>query len=485
MTEMRRGMAARLRRLAVVFMAAYFLLSALLVYWQVVRAPDLVNRPDNPRLYAARLAVHRGAISDRRGVVLEQTTFTGDNPVRTLYDPSLSALIGYHSQQFDNTGLEDAYNDYLNGAAATQPLDNTIRRLLHEPVLGDTLQLTIDDRIQRLADAALGDGPGVALVADPRTGQILAMVSKPSYDANRIDEPGYWESLQGSSGQLVNRALDGLYPPGSLFKTITLADALSSGRFTLQSLFSGQEATGPLFVGGSELGTATNNLPPGVNQVTLEDAYMYSDNIVFANLGLKLGANALVQGATRFGFGQSIPFDLPVATSTVTGKAGSLQSAYNLATSAFGQAGVLATPLQVLLMDEAIANDGTIMQPMVVQTVRAPDGEVLLDNRAQVWQQALDPAVAHEVAQAMVRAVNGPGASGYAAQLPGVVVAGKTGTAQVDGAGKLPHAWFMAFAPANNPRLAVVVLKENAGEGATVAAPIARQILAGALPLYP
>jgi peptidoglycan glycosyltransferase len=477
------GAGRRLRRLAFFFVVFYFILSGLLVYWQVVRAPDLVNRPDDPRLYAAILAVHRGAIVDRRGTIVEQTTFQDGYPIRSLYDSSLSPVIGYHSQQYDNSGLESAYNDYLNGDAASQPLDNEVRRILHQPVLGDTLQLTIDDRIQHIANAALGDGAGVALVADPRNGQILAMVSKPTFNASRIDEPGYWASLQTSDGRLLNRALDGLYPPGSIFKTVTLATALADHTYTLQSTFSGVDATGPLFVGGAELTTAANNLPPGLDQVTLEDAFKYSDNIVFANVGLKLGGQALVDGAARFGVGQPIPFDLPVSASDVTTSTSTLNE-YNVATSAFGQAGVQVTPLQVLLVDEAIANHGSIMLPTIVQRVRAPSGEVLLDNRPQVWKQALDPAIAQQVAEAMVDAVNGPGASGYAAQLPGVVVAGKTGTAQVGGANSPPHAWFMAFAPAGQPRLAVVVLKENGGEGSAVAAPIARQILAEALPLY-
>jgi peptidoglycan glycosyltransferase len=482
MTEMN-GVGARLMRLGMFFVVAFLVLSGLLVYWQVVRAPNLVNRPDDPRLYSARLAVHRGAIVDRRGTILEQTTFNSGNPLRTLNDPSLSPLVGYHSQQYDNSGLEAAYNDYLNGNAASQPLDNTIRRILHEPVLGDTLQLTIDDRIQQVADAALGNGPGVALVADPRDGQILAIVSKPTFNANQIDAPGYWASLQTSDGQLLNRALDGRYPPGSVFKTVTLADALTSKAFTLTSVFNGTDASGPLYVGGSLFGADTSNLPPGVSSVTLEDAYKYSDNIVFAKIGLKLGSQALIDGASKFGFGQQIQFDLPTATSTVAANPSTL-NAYNIAASAFGQAGVLATPLQMLLVDEAIANGGTIMRPTVVRRVQAPNGEVLVDNQAQVWRQALDPAVAHQVAQAMITAVNGPGASGYAARLPGVVVAGKTGTAQVGGQGVLPHSWFMAFAPADHPRLAVVVLKEHGGEGSAVAAPIARQILAEALRLY-
>jgi penicillin-binding protein A len=477
------GVGARLVRLSLFFVAAYFVLSGLLVYWQVVRAPNLVNRPDDPRLYSARLSVHRGAIIDRRGTTLEQTTFEDGSPVRTLYDTSLSPLVGYHSQQYDNSGLEAQYNDYLNGDAASQPLDNTVRRILHQPILGDTLQLTIDDRIQQIADAALGNRTGVVLVADPRDGQILAMVSKPTFDANRIDQSGYWATLQTPEGRLVNRALDGRYPPGSVFKTVTLANALSSKHYFLDSVFNGVDATGPLFVGGSMLGAETNNLPPGISRVTLLDAYKYSDNIVFAGIGLKLGANALLDGASQFGFGQAIPFDLATASSTVTDNPASLSS-YNIATSAFGQASVLATPLQILLIDESIANGGVIMRPTVVRRVKAPNGEVLVDNQAQAWRQALVPAVVREVTQAMIAAVNSPGASGFAAQLPGVVVAGKTGTAQVGGANTAPHAWFMAFAPADHPRLAIMVLVEHGGEGSAVAAPIARQILAQALKLY-
>lgn len=477
------GALARIQRLGTFFIAAFFVLSALLIYWQVVRAHDLINRPDDPRLYAQQMAVHRGAIIDRRGTTLVLTTFQDGSPVRSLGDPSLSPLIGYHSMQYDNAGLEAAYNDYLNGAANNQPLDNEVRRLLHEPVLGDTLQLTIDDRIQQLAANALGDGPGVALVADPRTGQILAMVSKPDYNANRIDEPGYWATLQGAEGQLIDRATQGLYPPGSTFKTLTLAAALASGHYTLDSRFSGQDATGPLFIQGSMLGANANNLPPGVTSVTLKDAFKYSDNITFAVIGQRLGATGLIDSASRFGFGARIPFDVPVATSTITTDPNTF-SQFDVATAAFGQATVLSTPFEMLMVDEAIANGGTLMQPYVVRKVLAPNGEALIDRQPQSWTQPVSPEVAAQVGKAMVAVVNEFGGSGYAAQLPGVTVAGKTGTAQTGGANALPHAWFMCYAPAAHPRLAVVVLKEHAGEGALVAAPLARQILAGALPLY-
>jgi peptidoglycan glycosyltransferase len=477
------GALERLQRLAVFFVVLFLMLSGLLVYWQMIRAHNLVNRPDDPRLYAQGLAVHRGAILDRRGTVLVRTTFPDGTPVRTVYDTSLSAVIGYHSPQYDNSGLEAAYNDDLNGAGANQPIDNLLRRLLHEPVLGDTLQLTIDDRIQQLANAALGNGAGVAIVMDPRNGQILAMVTKPTFNANRIDQPGYWQSLQTPAGRLLNRAVNGRYPPGSTFKTVTLATALTRKAYTLNSVFSGLDATGPLFIQGTLLPSTANNLPPGVTSVTLQDAFKYSDNIVFATVGQHIGATALINGAAAFGFGGTIPFDIPTSESDVTTNLNTFNQV-DLAISSFGQGPVLTTPLEMLLVDAAIADGGTIMQPYLVKKVVAPSGEVLLDQQPQIWKQAVSAQVAHQMNLAMQTVVNGFGGSGFEARIPGVTVAGKTGTAQVGGPTTPPDAWFIGFAPANHPRLAVVVLKENAGEGAYVATPIARRILAGALALY-
>jgi peptidoglycan glycosyltransferase len=477
------GAPERIQRLALFFVLMFGVLSGLLVYWQMVRASALVNRPDDPRLYAQSLAVHRGLITDRRGTVLVRTSFPQGNPVRTLYDTSLSPVIGYHSPQYDNSGLEAGYNDYLNGAAIDQPVDNLMRRLLHQPVLGDTLQLTIDDRIQQLAVNALGSGPGSAVVLDPRNGEVLAMVSKPTFNANRVDEPGYWQSLQTSDGRLVNRALDGRYPPGSTFKMVTLATAVERKLYTSSSVLSGIDATGPLFIQGTLLPSTANNLPPGLNSVTLKDAFKYSDNIAFAVVGQKLGASALLDGAAAFGFGGGVPFDLPTAASTVSTDLNNFTEV-QIATAAFGQGPVLATPFQMLMVAAAIANRGTIMRPYLVGRISAPNGEVLVNQQPQVWKQAISPETAQQLTDDMTAVVNDPGGSGYAARVPGTVVAGKTGTAQVGGPSTAPDAWFVGFAPANHPRLAVVVLKEQGGEGSTVAAPIAERILQAALPLY-
>src|SRR5579875_887816 len=174
------GIDRKLERLARLFLVAFVLAAALLFYWQVVDANALVNRPDNPRLYMAQSAIHRGTIYDRNGVVLARTTFNAQgHPTRTYPYPSLSALLGYHSLQYGNTGLEDAYNNYLNGMGALQPIDNTVRRWLHEPIIGDDLRLTIDARIQKIVADAMGSGPGACIVADPRTGEILAFESQP------------------------------------------------------------------------------------------------------------------------------------------------------------------------------------------------------------------------------------------------------------------------------------------------------------------
>ncbi len=476
-------MPARIVRLANVVLLLFAILAGFLLYWQVFDAAALVNRADNHRAYLAAAQVHRGAFLDRNGVVLASTTVDSQGVAqRTDIFKSLAATIGYHSLRVGDSGLEAAYSTYLSGQSAQQTPDDVRRRLLHEPIVGDDVHLTIDARIQAIAAQALGSGPGVAIVADPRTGAILALVSSPTIDPNQIDNPGYWESVSTSSdGLLLNRATQGLYPPGSTFKIVTLAAALQSGAYSLQSLFSGQPATGPLVVQGFLLPASINNLPAGVTSVTLQQAFQYSDNITFANVGLKLGGARLLAYASRFGFGHSLPFDLPVVPSNVTTHPSTF-GALDVASSAFGQDKVLATPLQMLLVDEAIANGGTIMAPYLVSAVTAPDGETLKSTTpsAVSWGNApVDNTHARQVAQAMQAVVDS--GSGFAARIPGVPVAAKTGTAQVQG--QNPHAWFVAFAPADHPRLAVVVLKENAGEGAYVAAPIAHQIIVDTLPL--
>ena len=472
----------KIGRLAQLFLLLFAITAALLFYWQVVDANYLVNRPENQRLYLAQQAIHRGTIYDRGGVALARTTFDkSGSPRRTYPYPSLGALLGYHSWRYGNAGLEAAYNDYLNGQAVLQPVDNPIRRLLGEPVVGDDLHLTIDARIQQIVTGAMGHGPGACIVADPRTGAILALDSQPWFDPNRVDESAYWTTMRArTDSPFLDRALQGLYPPGSTFKVVTLAAAYDSRTFTPSTVLAGQEATGPLYVDGYLLRSDINNLPPGVGAVTTVDAFKYSDNIAFATIGMNLGPRIFLDYAQRFGFGRSIPFQLPVKQSSVTAHPSSF-SQLDLAESAFGQGGVLSTPLQMLLVDEAMAHGGAEPQPYVVAGVTAPNKEILQQTAPGIWAHPISAWTATQMKAAMTAAVEAPGGSGFLARVPGVVVAGKTGTAQAPSGP--PHAWFIGFAPADHPRLAVVVFKEHRGEGYSQAAPIAGRIIRQALPL--
>src|SRR5438067_7383435 len=214
----------KIHRLSQLFLILFAIIAALLFYWQVVDANYLVNRPENRRLYLAQHAIHRGAIYDRGGVALARTTFDEEGtPTRTYPYPSLGALLGYHSWRYGNAGLEAAYNDHLNGQAMLQPVDNPIRRLLGEPVVGDDLHLTIDARIQQIATDAMGRGPGACIVADPRTGAILALESQPWFDPNRVEDTDYWNAMRArTDSPFSDRAIQSLYPPGSTFKAVTL-----------------------------------------------------------------------------------------------------------------------------------------------------------------------------------------------------------------------------------------------------------------------
>src|SRR3989440_6909648 len=367
----------KIGHLAQLFLILFAITAALLFYWQVVDANYLVNRPENQRLYLAQHAIHRGTIYDRGGVALARTTFEeSGTPRRTYPDPSLGALLGYHSWRYGNAGLEAAYNDYLNGQAVLQPVDNTVRRLLHEPIVGDDLHLTIDARIQQIVTDAMGTGPGACIVADPRTGAILGLESQPWFDPNRVDDTDYWNTMRArTDSPFIDRAIQSRYSPGSTFKTATLAAAYDSGKYNPSTVIAGQDAMGPLYVDGYLLRSDINNLPAGVSAVTTVDAFKYSDNIAFATIGMTLGPRIFFDYAQRFGFGRRIPFELPVGRSSVTAHPDSF-SQLDLAESAFGQGGVLSTPLQMLLVDEAIADGGAEPRPYVVTSIRAPNREV-------------------------------------------------------------------------------------------------------------
>jgi peptidoglycan glycosyltransferase len=478
-----------IRRLGVFFLVAFLIIIGDVTYWQVIDASNMAARADNPRLQIEAAHVRRGFIYDRNGKILAGRTIAADGTVGRYYtDPSLSQVIGYDSARYGKSGLERVFDPYLTGQVFGSSWTVFRNQLEHKPVTGDNLTLTIDDSLQQQVAAILPNAPSSAIVADPRTGEILAMVSKPGFDANQVTSQSYWQSLLTDPNYpLINRPISGYYPPGSTFKIVTLTAALDTHTMSLSSYFAGQQATGPLtvdyhiFCDNIRQSCAPfNNLAPyGVDSVDLEHALMYSDNIVFAEVGLALGQQRFLDYTSRFGLGRPIPFDLPVSVSHVRSP-GQKFDRVNLAATAFGQGNLNVTPLQMLLVDEAQANGGVLPRPVLVKQITAPDGSITRTADEGALNRTETADTARQVGEAMTQVV--AAGSGFEAQIPGVNVAGKTGTAET-GDGKPPHAWFICYAPAEQPRVAVVVMVEHGGEGAFVAAPLAKRILQAALPI--
>lgn len=463
-------MAGRLLRVAAVLTLGFAVVAVAMGYWQVLRARDLDRRQGNPRPVEALRTTVRGTIYDRHGAVLVENQQPGNR--RVYHDPSLAQVIGYASLRYGRTDLEQAYDEYLSGANQADSLRDLWNRAVHHATIGDDLVLTIDERLQRAAAEALKGRRGALVALDPHTGEVLAMVSNPTYDPNTLERA--WDALRADPrAPLFNRATEGLYPPGSTFKTVTLAAALESGLARPDTRF---RCHGDWVVTGFHIGC--NNLPPGSNgEYTLADAYAFSVNVTFGQLAVQLGAARFADYARRFGLDDSLPFDLPVAASRLAGGRTELPELL-LAESGFGQGSVQVTPLEMALVAATVANDGVTPRPMLVRQVRRHDGTPLAAAEPRSLRQALQPGTAATVRQLMQQVVDR--GSGVEARIPGVPVAGKTGTAET-GSAAPPHAWFIAFAPADRPILATAVVLENAGEGSQQAAPVARAVLAQAL----
>ena len=463
-------MRGNVRRLAAILMAGFVVVGLALGYWQVVRGPALLARADNPRLVIAEQRVQRGRILDQHGTVLAYDLVNDDGTTERVYPyPEMVHVTGFYSLRYGVSNIEATYDRTLRGLAGRSSLQALADGLLHRPQVGFDVMLTLDADLQATADAALGGRRGAVIVLDPRTGAILALVSRPAYDPNRLDE--MWEALRElPDTPLLNRATQGLYPPGSVFKTVTLAAALEAGLASPDEVFT--DTTGTLRVGDF---TVRCHNHPGHTTFDLLHAYAYSCNVTFARLGLRVGTERLAEMARRFGFEEAPPLEIPVETShlAATSPVDTMDEA-TLAATAFGQGELMVTPLQMALVTAAVANDGQVPVVHLVQAVQDSSGRWHEPARAAP-RAAISPYTAQQLRAAMVLSVK-EGRAGEAA-LPGVTVAGKTGTAQVGEPGQLPHAWFIGFAPAEAPRAVVVVLVENGGDGGQVAAPIAREVL--------
>jgi len=455
-------------------------------YWQVFRSTDLSRSPDDAAVIAASRQVVRGVITDRDGKVLASNKRDKNGePYRVYADPSLSGVIGYASRQFGTAGLEAAWNAQLSGVVSPDPLVDLTRKFRVDPSDPQALKTTLVLSLQEAAVRVLGDNTGAVVMLDPRTGEVLAMASTPDFDANAIANPSTSSAAMAKlvadkSLPLLPRATFGRYVPGSIFKIVTATAALSSGAISPATTFKEQpaaEKTG-LLVSGFRVHDG-HHPATGSTALDFDHAVEVSCNIYFALTGLKTGGAQLAEWADKFGFGKSLPFDLPTAASQVTSGGGSFGGGFTddieLANAAYGQGETLVTPLQMALVAATVANGGVEMTPHLVLSATGKSGTTTV--APSVFQQVMTPGVASEIAGAMRLAVNGNLGQQYTfgAKVPGLVVAGKSGTAELD-PGNDPHSWFIGFAPFDNPQVAIAVLVEHGGHTVR-ASPLAGQLL--------
>ncbi len=477
-------------QVAIVLALAFGVLAGAGGYWAVVRSSELSNSPYDPAVIAASRRVPRGDIIDRDGNVLTHNEKDANGELYRSYSgDEISHVVGYASPRYGRVGLELAYDAELSGLAG-DPFSEALRKFGTNPYDPKDLHLSMSWDLQRAAVNALGSHHGAVVMLDPRNGEVLALASTPTYDASAITNPATadraFQALRDDPAQpLLPRATLGRYVPGSVFKIVTAIAGLGSRAITADTTYKEQppaEKDG-LLVEGFRIRDG-HHPETGNEQLDLTSATEVSCNIWYALTGLQTGGKQLVAYADRLGFDSPIPFDLPTAASQVTNGSGSAPGGFvddvELANAAYGQAETFVTPFQMALVVSTIANGGDLMKPRMVTSISGRNGS--REIGASTMAHVLAPSDAAAINRAMVQAVEGPLGQQFTtgAKVPGVTTAGKSGTAELGGRGE-PHSWFIGFAPAESPTVAIAVLVEQAGRGAEVAAPIAGRLMAQAL----
>lgn len=447
-----------------VYLSLFILICLYLVYFNIFQSRAVASNSYNRRLRETGTNIIRGSILDRKGEVLAKSTkYKSDIRRKYTYGRYFSHIIGYTSKNLGSSGLEAYYNKELMSSGDTI---ETLRSKINDYYInGNSIKLTLDRALQVYATEQLGSKKGAVVVLRPKTGEVLAMVSKPNYNPSNIQND--WEKLLADkSSPLLNRATEGLYPPGSIFKLVTASLIINSNRENEEI-----ECSGEVNVDGYTIKDYDGKVHGNTN---LHDALINSCNSYFIKQSLSFNSKSLYDEALKFRFNRNVPSDIKVSQGVYPEKT----DKKSVAQQSIGQGAVLMTPLHAALMVSAIANDGVMMQPYMVQSVNDNEGKVLEKNNPKQIAQVIDKKTAHSLRDMMVDVVKS--GTGVKAKTSKTVIAGKTGTAEVSGKEK-SHAWFVGFAPAENPEVAIAVIIEHGGSGGSVAAPIASKILRKAL----
>lgn len=455
-------------KIAVMIFAAFGIVAGYLTYIQAMQGAELLNHPRNRRLQLLEESVFRGRILDSGGKVLAETVVTGEARQRVYPLGAAAAnLTGYVSRKYGRWGLELTYNQELlgiKGPAAEDGLWALAR--VDSQSMGSDIVLSLDSKLQSMAYKLLGNRKGAVVALEPATGRVLAMVSRPGFDPEQIEAD--WDDLRvDPDSPLLNRAAQGLYPPGSTMKLVTAAGILAADPETMKRSF---DAPGYVVIEGRRIEDKQVQ-----GKVNFTQAFAKSSNYVFATLGLELGAKVFKETAHRFRLDTKLPFELFTAKGNVPEP--EEMSKLELGESAIGQGRLLVTPLHMAAAAAAVANGGKMMAPYLVDEIRSPEGKVIKSGQPQALGNPMSPEVSAILRNLMTAAVSG--GTGRAAAISGVKVAGKTGSAE-NPHGEA-HAWFIGFAPADRPQVAVAVIIENGGAGGAAAAPVAREIIKGVI----
>lgn len=451
----------RLIFVMVFFVILFMFITLYLVYFQLFEAKTLADNSNNRRLWLNEDLVKRGSIYDRNGNILAYSQKDESGKQIRIYNyPEASAPItGYSSTTYGKTGIEKSYNKDL--LAISGENFSQFRKMVVKNDTGNDLHLSVDQNIQNIVYSYLKDYKASCVVMNPSTGQVLAMVSTPSFNPNSLDYD--WNNLiQTNDGRLVNRASQGLYRPGSAFKIVTSASIIDN------NIDRSYNDEGSEVIQGYEI----KNYGEAVfGTLDLRTAFTNSSNTYFAKKSVDLGKDKLAKTGEKFFFNKNYDFDIDKANSIIPFK--DLNEA-DLAMTGFGYGKTQVTPLHMTMVTSAIANNGVMMKPRLVDKITNEEGKTTFESKDEILSKATSEKTANEIRDMMVEVVNS--GTGLAAFIDWVQVAGKTGTA--DKSNGNIDAWFVGFAPAYEPKIALsIVVEDSQGTGGEVAAPIAKNII--------
>lgn len=471
----------RLYGLVVVLFA---LLVAFTSRWTIFEAGALRQNALNRRALLQQERVPRGRILAADGTVLARSVRSREGTYSRAYPagPLFAQGVGYSFTDLGQAGIERYRNASLDGETSAGELQAILDQLQGRRRQGDEVITTLDPAVQRTAQSALGEHRGAVLALDPRSGAVLAMASTPSYDPNLLRSARAYERLTRDfrGTPLVNRATQFGYAPGSTFKVVTATAAIDTGQYTPDSLVGGRDG---ILVSGVPL---SNDQHESFGQLTLTEGLVKSVNTVYAQVAEHLGSRTMARYMDRFGFGRKPRLDYPGEQMSASGeyRAGHLISPtsryVDLGRMGIGQDKLQVVPLQMAEVAAAVADGGRLMVPHLTRRIVDSEGRTVLSVTPRVQAQVMKPSTATAVTGMMEAVVNE--GTGTAAQIPGVRVAGKTGTAETQVGTAVNNVWFIAFAPADRPRVALAVtLQDVPGQGAEFAAPVARAVMEAAL----